>query len=202
MAPGEGAVGWGDVMQIVGPLGNASDIYYYYHKSNAPDPTAIPNEFYWGDENCDSISVSFDGGDGVAIDNPNEYTYSILSSGQVPSEVVEFAAHGHLNWTGNPFPAEINLNAIALDDGVTPGEGAVGWGDVLQIVGPLGNASEIYYYYHKSNAPDPTAIDGDFYWGDENCDPVNVILAPGAGVAIDNPNDYIYDIKITPPYSL
>ena len=189
-------------MQIVGPLGNASEIYLYYHKSNAPDPTAISGDFYWGDENCDPVTISFDSGDGIAIDNPNELVFDIMSAGQVPSEKVSFAAQGHFNWTGNPFPSIINLNAINLDDGATPGEGAVGWGDVLQIVGPLGNASEIYLYYHKSNAPDPTAIVGDFYWGDENCDPVNVTLNPGDGVAIDNPNELTFNITITPPYSL
>ena len=202
MTPGEGMVGWGDNMQIVGPLGNATEDYFYYHKSNCPDGKTVTTEFYWGDAELNPVIVSFDAGSSVGIDNPNAYEYSIQTSGQVPTEEASFAAHENLNWTGNPFPAAISINAINLDDGMTPGEGMVGWGDNMQIVGPLGNATDDYFYYHKSNCPEGKTVTTEFYWGDAELNPVEVTLQPGDSVAIDNPNGYDYTIRISPPYSL
>lgn len=70
----------------------------------------------------------------------------------------------------------------------------VGWGDSMQIVGPLGNASEMYSYYDKSM--NPAGEEAGNFWGDENIEPVNVNLAPGAGFAIDNANGLTFDIQI------
>ena len=84
-----------------------------------------------------------------------------------------------------------DINDIQLNDN---GAGQVGWGDSMQIVGPLGSASEMYSYYDKTM--NPAGEEAGNFWGDENLEPVAVNLAPGAGFAIDNANGYEFNITI------
>ena len=187
------AVGWGDSMQIVGPLGNPETMYFYFDPSM--DPNGVATTYYWGDESGNPVEVSFDAGDGIALDNANGLEFAIQNAGQVPAEKVSFAAREGLNWSGNPFPAPINLNAVTLND---DGAMSVGWGDSMQIVGPLGNPETMYFYFDPSM--DPTATATTYYWGDEAGNAVNVTLQPGAGFAIDNANGLAFDIEIACPY--
>ena len=186
---GAGMVGWGDSMQIVGPLGSASEMYSYWDPSMDPNGEATTR--YWGDDACEPVDVSFDEGDGLAIDNANELTFDIVGAGEVSTNLVTFAARENLNWSGNPFPVTISINSVQLDDG---GAGMVGWGDSMQIVGPLGSASEMYSYWDPSMDPNGEATTR--YWGDDACEPVNVNLAPGAGFAIDNANGLTFNVTI------
>ena len=192
---GAGLVGWGDSMQIVGPLGGATATYLYYDKSMNPKGEAAGN--FWGDDGLAPVDVSFDSGEGIVIDNANGLSYKICGAGQVQTEEVKFAAHQFFNNSGNPFSAPININNIQLDDG---GAGLVGWGDSMQIVGPLGGATATYLYYDKSMNPKGEAA-GNF-WGDDGLAPVDVSFNPGDGFTIDNANGLTFDIVITPPYSL
>lgn len=190
---GAGTVGWGDNMQIVGPLGSPEVTYYYYDKSMNPAGEEAGN--FWGDETLSPIAISFDQADGIALDNSNGLTFNICNAGQVPSSKVSFEARANLNWAGNPFPAALNINAIQLND---KGAGTVGWGDNMQIVGPLGSPEITYYYYDKSM--NPAGEEAGNFWGDEMLAPVNVTLQPGAGFAIDNSNGLTFDIEIACPY--
>ena len=190
---GAGTVGYGDTMQIVGPLGNASAIYYYWDKDIDLEKKA--EGFYWGDAGCKAVVVSFDAGEGLAIDNASGLAFTINNAGDVPTSDVSFAAGADLNWSGNPFPEAISLNAVTLDDGNV---GTVGYGDTLQIVGPQGNASAIYYYWDKDMDPEKKAE--GFYWGDAGCKAVTVSLEPGDGFAIDNASQLAFDVKIARPY--
>ena len=109
------------------------------------------------------------------------------------------AARGNLNWYAPVFRSlgcnTTDINDINLDD---DGAGNVGWGDNMQIVGPLGNPSAIYCYWDSSMDPNGTATKP--YWGDDGCNPVDVTLEPGSGFAIDNPNGNTFTIKIACPY--
>ena len=204
--PGEGNVGWGEPMQIVGPNGDAEGFYMYWHKSMDITGT-VETEFFWSDEESNPVSVSFDAGDGIAIENgavEDFVEYKIKNAGEVDKGDVTFAAHGGLNWTGNPFPMALPINNINLDDGLTPGEGNVGWGEPMQIVGPNGDAEGFYMYWHKSMDITGT-VETEFFWSDEESNPVSVSFDPGVGFAIENGavDDFIeYDIKIACPYSL
>ena len=182
-------VGWGDSMQIVGPLGSASEMYSYWDKSMNPNGEAAGN--FWADDSLEPLDVSFDEGDGIAIDNMNELDFNIVGAGEVSTNLVSFAARENLNWSGNPFPVTISINSVQLDDN---GAGMVGWGDSMQIVGPLGNASEAYFYWDKSM--NPNGEDAGNFWADDNLDPIDLTLAPGAGFAIDNMNGLTFNIKI------
>ena len=84
-----------------------------------------------------------------------------------------------------------DINDIQLND---DGAGTVGWGDSMQVVGPLGNASEMYFYYDKTVHPSGEATSN--YWGDDTGTPVEVSLQPGAGFAIDNPNGLEFTVEI------
>ena len=194
---GLGLVGWGDAMQIVGPLGNSEASYFYWDKSMDPTLT-VTSDQYWGDEGFSPVAVSFDKGCGVAIDNPNAYDFQIQNAGEVMVGEVTVPANINYTWTGNPFSAQINIQSISLDDG---GLGLVGWGDAMQVVGPLGNASESYFYWDKSMDPTLT-VTADRYWGDEGFSPVSRNFVSGESFAIDNPNGYEFNIVIMCPYSL
>ena len=198
-------VGWGEPMQIVGPGGNAQMVYFFYDPSLDPDEKATT--FYWGDSEGHAVKVSFDPADGIGIENgsADDYVvYDIRNAGQVPTKGVQFAAHGGLNWSGNPFSAPISINAITLDDGnIGTEDQMVGWGEPMQIVGPGGNAQMVYFFYDPSLDPDEKAT--TFYWGDSEGHAVDVTFQPGDGFAIENgsADDYTaYDIKIACPYSL
>jgi hypothetical protein len=104
-----------------------------------------------------------------------------------------------LNWYAPQFLTvganTIDINSINLDDG---GAMMVGWGDVMQIVGPLGNPETAYFYWDPSM--DMTGTATTYYWGDDIGNPVNVTLQPGAGFAIDNASELTFDIEIACPY--
>ena len=190
-----GTVGWGDSMVISGPLGNPAANYLYYDATL--NPAGEEAGSFWGDEMMEPVTVSFDAAEGFAIDNSNGLEFSIVNSGEVPVNEATLAASENYTYTGNPFPASIDINDITLDDG---GAGAVGWGDSMVIVGPLGNPAANYLYYDATlNSAGEEA--GPF-WGDEMMEPVNVTFLPGQAFAIDNSNGLEFDIRIACPYTL
>ena len=105
------------------------------------------------------------------------------------------AARADLNWCAPCFRSigmnTTDINDIQLNDN---GAGQVGWGDTMQIVGPLGNASEMYAYWDKSM--DATGEATSNFWGNEVGEPVDLTFAPGAGFAIDNMNGIEFNITI------
>ena len=120
------------------------------------------------------------------------------ADGVVSSSVVGYnntAARGNLNWYAPCFRSigfnTTDINDIQLNDG---GVGNVGWGDSMQIVGPLGNPSAAYFYWDKSM--NPNGEEAGNFWADDNLEPVDLTLAPGAGFAIDNSNGLTFDIQI------
>ena len=186
---GAGMVGYGDNMQIVSPYGNPEAVYCYWDAMYGST-----GQNFWGDEGANPVQVSFDRGDGIAIDNSAEMEFNICNSGEVIKGEVRFPAGEALNFSGNPFSAPININNVQLDDG---GAGMVGYGDNMQIVSPYGNPEAVYCYWDAMYGST-----GKNFWGDEGANPVNVNFNPGDGFAIDNSAEMEFDIVITPPYSL
>ena len=189
-----GYVGWGDSMQVVGPKGNAIAGYFFFSDPSM-DVSGKATGPFWSDSDGNMVSVSFDSGDGIAIDNMNAYEFNIQNAGQVPSGKVTVAAQGGLNWLGNPFPAPINLSAITLKDA----DGNVGWGDSMQIVGPKGNSTAGYFFFADPSMDISGKATGPF-WSDSDGNSVDLTLQPGEGFAIDNMNNLIFDIEIACPY--
>ncbi len=186
-----GTVGWGDSMQIVGPFGNATAAYMYWNPVNL----GMTGACYWSDDTMAEVDISFDQGDGFMIDNMNSLTFTVRTSGEVPTNGLSFAAASNFNWTGNPFPQAINIQDVQLDDG---NAGSVGWGDSMQVVGPFGNATAAYMYWNPVNL----GMTGACYWSDDTMAEVDVTFAPGQGFMIDNMNGLTFDVKIDCPYTL
>ena len=65
----------------------------------------------------------------------------------------------------------------------------------MQIVGPLGSASEMYAYWDKSM--NPAGAEAGNFWSDGNMNPVTLSLDPGAGFAIDNANGLAFNEEIS-----
>ena len=111
------------------------------------------------------------------------------------------AAEANFNWYAPMFVAvganTIDINSIQIID--VNQEGMVGWGDSMQIVGPLGNASANYFFYSDPSMDLSGKATGPF-WSDDQGNSVDVMLQPGAGFAIDNANGLEFDIKIACPY--
>ena len=192
----EGMVGYGDSMQIIGPLGNATKSYSYW--AGYMDPTmTVTKDFYWANDDLTPVVSSIDRAAGIAIDNASLIDFNLSNAGEVIAEDVTVPAEANLNWLGNPFSANISIQDIELKDT----EGMVGYGDSLQIVGPLGNASESFSYW--GGYMDPTStVTKDFYWANDDLTPVEKTLKPGDGFAIDNASELVFDIVIKCPYSL
>ena len=191
-----GMIGYGDSLQIVGPLGSANAMYSYW--ISAMDPTGtVKKDFYWADDTLAPVAVSLDRADSVAVDNAALIDFQLSNAGEVVDEDVSIAAEANLNWLGNPFSSDVSIQNIELKDA----SGLVGWGDSLQIVGPLGSAQEMYSYW--SSAMDTTgSVKKDFYWANDDFSPAERMLKPGEGFAIDNAAQMEFDVIIKCPYSL
>ena len=191
-----GMVGYGDIMQIAGPLGSPMANYAYW--ASYMDPTfTVTKDFYWANEDLTPANVSFDKADGIGIDNSNSMEYDIGNAGEVIVGDITIQASGNLNWLGNPFSANISIQDIELKDEA----GMVGYGDIMQLAGPLGSPMANYAYW--ASYMDPTfTVTKDFYWANEDLTPADKTFAPGEGFAIDNSNSMEYDIVIKCPYSL
>ena len=149
--------------------------------------------YFWGDESCTPASFSIAQGQAVVIECSADLT--VTTSGQVPTEKVEFTSIEQNNFTGNPFPVEIDIQNIKIDDG---GAGTIGWGaenfSIWEGIPTVREGSGFTYW-----APDYG--DGEHYfWGDESCVPVEYPIAPGQGVVIECSAGLT--ISIVPPYSL
>ena len=109
-------------------------------------------------------------------------------------------ARADLNWYAPQFftvgANTTDINAVQLDDG---GAGVVGWGDSMQIVGPLGSPAQTYVYWSDPSMDLSGKATGPF-WADDTGNSVDVTLEPGAGFAIDNMNGLTFDIEIACPY--
>ena len=139
---------------------------------------------------------------GVAKNRHNSSCATVSFAELASANIVGYnntAARANLNWYAPQFLTvganTTDINSIKLDDG---GAMTVGWGDSMQIVGPLGNAETMYFYWDASM--DPTATATTAYWGDDACNAVNVTLQPGAGFAIDNASELTFNIEIACPY--
>ena len=69
-------VGWGDSMQIVGPLGSPETMYSFWSDPSM-DMSGKATGPFWSDGNGNSVAVSLDSGDGIAIDNAAKLTFDI-----------------------------------------------------------------------------------------------------------------------------
>lgn len=121
-----------------------------------------------------------------------------LASADVTSDnIVGFLstdAGDGFNWVAPMFSGvgldTINIQDIAIQNG--------GYGEAIQILDYAGATTATYQYWLADFAPD-----GDQekdYWGDDECNPIDITLDPGAGFLMDLTSGMT--VKIAAPYTL
>ena len=179
---GAGTIGWGgEVFSLWagGPDVVDGSAYFYYDSSM--DPAGEATDFYWGDDEGNKVSFSVAAGQGVVIECGEGL--SVSSAGEVPNESAEMTTVEGFNFVSNPFPVELDIQQIKVDDG---GAGDIGWGgEVFSIWagGPDVVDGSAYFYYDSSM--DPTGEATGFYWGDDEGNKVSYSVAIGQSVVIE-----------------
>lgn len=160
------------------------------------NPAGAEAGYFWGDENQAPATYSVAAGQAVVVNCGQDLAITI--AGQVPTEGVSFVSIADNNFTGNPFPAAIDIQDISIDDG---GAGSIGWGtetfSIWEGVPTVAEGSEFVYWDASMN---PDGSDAGCFWGDENQAKVTYSIPSGKGVVISCPAGLTVSIKS--PYSL
>jgi len=194
---GAGGIGWGtemfSVWEGVPTVAEGSEFIYC---DPSYDMTGEATDYYWGDATGAKAAFSIAPGQAVVINCSEDL--SITTAGQVPNGKVEFTSIADNNFTGNPFPSSIDIQAIKISDG---GAGGIGWGtemfSVWEGVPTVAEGSEFIYC---DPSYDMTGEATDYYWGDASGAKVSYEISAGQGVVINCAEGL--DISIDPPYSL
>ena len=194
---GAGSIGWGteDFSIWAGaPDAVAGSGFIYWDASMDPAGEALT--CYWGDGSCAKATYAIAAGQGVVIGCAADLDIKVV--GQVPeAQQISFTTVDGCNFTGNPFPAEIDIQDIAISDG---GAGSIGWGTEDFSIwqgAPDAVAGSGFIYWDASMDPAGEAL--TYYWGDGSCAKATYAIAPGQGVVIGCGADL--DVTIDPPYA-
>lgn len=194
---GAGTIGWGSenfsIWEGLPTVVEGSEFSYW---DASMDPSGEATTCYWGDSSMETAVFSIAPGQSFVVDCAGDLSFT--TSGQVPSEKVEFTSNDNFNFTGNPFPASIDIQSIKIDDG---GAGTIGWGSenfsVWEGLPTVAEGSEFSYW---DASMDPTGEATSCYWGDSSMEPATFAIPAGQGVVIDCTAGLT--ISIDPPYSL
>ena len=194
---GAGGIGWGaetfSVWEGLPTVVEGSDFFY---NDPGADPTGEATDYYWGDAEGNKASFSIAPGQAVVVNCAEDL--SVTTAGQVPTEPVTFTSCAENNFTGNPFPSAIDIQAIKISDG---GAGGIGWGaETFSIWEGLPTVVEGSDFFYNDPGADPTGEATDYYWGDAEGNKVTYSIPAGQGVVINCAADLT--ITIDPPYSL
>ena len=150
--------------------------------------------YFWGDDGGEEVAYSFAAGQSVTIDMPAGIV--IQTAGEVLAKKVTLDTIAQNNFIGNPFPAEISIQNIQIEDpdGVADlgqgGEIFSVWEGVPSVV----EGSEYLYWA-------PEYGDGEHYfWGDDGGEEISYSIPAGKGFVIDCAAGL--KVNITPSYSL
>ena len=194
---GAGGIGWGtetfDIWEGVPTVREGAGFFYY---DPSMDPLGEETSYYWGDGSCAKAIFSIAPGQGVVVNCAADLTFN--TAGDVPMNKVEFTTIADNNFTGNPFPAPIDIQAIKISD---DGAGGIGWGtetfDIWEGVPTVREGAGFFYY---DPSMDPNGAATDYYWGDGSCVKATYSIPAGQGVVINCAEGLT--VSIEPPYSL
>ena len=194
-------------IKLVGSGGWGTEIFSVWEGL----PTAVEGaEFYWmGTEWDESFSVATKGewqdavggkavfsipqGQAVVISATEGINFQ--TAGQVPAEKVTFTTIDQNNFTGNPFPASIDIQNIKI-------AGSGGWGtEIFSVWEGLPTAVEGAEFYWMGTEWDESfsvATKGE--WQDAVGGKAEYSIAPNQGVVINASAGLT--VEIEPPYSL
>ena len=196
---GNGGIGWGEenfsVWEGIPTVATGSEFVYL---DSSMDPTGEATGYFWGDSTGAKAVFSVAPGQGVVV-NCTSAGLSFTTAGDVPMSTVSFTSIADNNFTGNPFPQAIDIQAISIDDG---GAGSVGWGEenfsIWEGIPTVAAGSEFVYL---DASMDPTGEATGCYWGDSSGTKATYSISAGQGVVI-NCTTAGLTISIEPPYSL
>ena len=139
----------------------------------------------WLDDNFAPAEATISFADGILIDTGDDGAGAVCTvAGEVPAENASFVTVAGFNFTGNPFPATIDIQDIKLT------------GDGLDYV------ANIQILDEGGSLATQFIFDGEG-WLDDNFAPATFALAPGAGILIDTGDDGAgATVTIKVPYTL
>ena len=194
---GQGGIGWGgeafDIWEGLPTVREGAGFLYY---DPMMDPAGEETDYYWGDGTGAKASFSIAPGQGVVVNCAEDLTFN--TAGDVPMSTVSFTTIADNNFTGNPFPAAIDIQAISISDG---DQGTIGWGgeafDIWEGVPTVREGAGFLYY---DPMMDPAGEATTYYWGDGTGAKATYSIPAGQGVVINCAADLT--VSIEPPYSL
>ena len=194
---GAGTIGWGtENISIWAGVPTIVEGSAYQYCDPANDPEGLAKDYYWGDTDGNKVNFSIAPGQSVVIECSEGLDITV--AGQVPTSAVEFITIDQNNFTGNPFPATIDIQNIKISDG---GLGTIGWGtENFSIWEGVPTVVDGSAYQYCDPANDPEGLAEDYYWGDTNGNKVTYPIVSGQGVVIECAANLT--VTITPPYSL
>ena len=150
---GAESIGWGEeTFMIWEGLPTVVEGSGFAFKDPSADPAGEATDYYWGDDADNKVSFSIAAGQGVVINCAADL--SLQTAGEVPAADVTFTSIQDNNFTGNPFPAAIDIQAIKISDG---GAESIGWGEeTFMIWEGLPTVVEGSGFALKDPSADPT----------------------------------------------
>lgn len=194
---GAGSIGWGtENITVWEGLPTAVEGSEFYYLDPTMSATGEETDYFWGTLDGARASFSIAPGQGVVINCAEDL--EITTAGQVPSENVSFTTVAENNFTGNPFPSTIDIQAIAIDD---DGAGTIGWGtENFTVWEGLPTAVEGSEFYYLDPSMSATGEETGYFWGTLDGAKATYSIPAGQGVVINCTEGLTVSIK--PPYSL
>ena len=194
---GAGGIGWGgeafDIWEGLPTVREGAGFLYW---DASIDPEGNATTYYWGDATGAKATFSIAPGQGVVINCAEGLTFN--TAGDVPMSKVEFTTIADNNFTGNPFPSPIDIQAIAISDG---NAGGIGWGgEAFDIWEGLPTVREGAGFLYWDASIDPNGEATTYYWGDATGAKATYSIPAGQGVVINCAEGLT--VSIEPPYSL
>ena len=94
----------------------------YLYCDPSLDMSGTSTDYYWGDAEGDPVSYGIAPGQGIGVNGASDL--DVTMAGQVPTGSTSFTTVQDNNFTGNPYPASIDIQSIKIDDACAM---SIGW---------------------------------------------------------------------------
>ena len=193
---GAGTIGWGtETFAVWEGLPTPVEGSGFFYWDPSMDLSGEATTYYWGDGSGAKAAFSIAPGQAVVVNSAADLSFK--TSGEVPMGQVSFTTIADNNFTGNPFPQTIDIQAISIDDGSA---GTIGWGtETFAIWEGLPTPVEGSGFFYWDSSMDLSGEATTYYWGDGSGTKATYPIAANQGVVINCAADLT--IKIDPPYT-
>ena len=179
---GAGSIGWlGENFSIWSGVPTVVEGSGFFYCDPSMDMTGTETSYYWGDASGVKANYSIAPGQAVVVNCASDL--EITTSGEVSDKQVSFTSIAENNFTGNPFPSEIDIQSIKLSDG---GAGSIGWlGENFSVWTGVPTVVEGSGFFYCDPSMDMSGTETTYYWGDASGNKATYPIAPGQGVVIN-----------------